>query len=360
MDRLGLQRSAGAHAYHLRVDATLLADRLGDALPLLVNLVRRPALPDDAVDPVRNLCLQSIDSLNDEPQHLAMLLVRGRHMPRPFNRHGYGDPAVIQAADGDALRQAWSERSVPEGSIIAAAGAVDPEALSNRLNELLADWRGAASPDPAPQPSPRGCLHVRQETAQVHIGLAYDAPAEPHEDSMLERLATSVLSGSTSGRLFSEVRQKRSLCYSVGASYRAGRDRGLVSVYAGTTPERAQETLDVCLAELDRLSRGATREEYERAKVGLKSRLVMQGESTPARASAIGGDHFRLGRLRTLDEIADAIDAVSFDDLNAYLARRPIEAQTIVTVGPSPLAAPDGLAVEHCDIADALSPVAAA
>ena len=359
MDRLGLQRSAGAHAHHLRVDATLLADRLDDALPLLVNLIRRPALPDEAVDPVRNLCLQSIDSLNDEPQHLVMLLVRGRHLPWPFNRHGYGDPAVIQAADGDGLRRAWTERCAPEGAIIAAAGAVDGNDLASRLDHLLAEWAGAAPADPESRPSSRGYLHVHQETAQVHIGLAYDAPAEPHEDAMLERLATSVLSGSTSGRLFSEVRQKRSLCYSVGASYRAGRDRGLVNVYAGTTPERAQETLDVCLAELDRLSQGATREEYERAKVGLKSRLVMRGESTPARAGAIGGDWFRLRRLRSLDDIAKEIDAVSFDDLNAYLARRRFDAQTVVTVGSAPLSVPDGLAVEHRDIAEVLSPAAA-
>lgn len=359
MDRLGLQRNADAHAHHFRIDATLLADRLDDALPLLVNVIRRPALPDDAVDPVRNLCLQSIDSLNDEPQHLVMLLVRGRHLPVPYNRHGYGDPSVIASAAGDQLRAAWSDGCVPGGAIIAAAGAVDPDRLAHRLNELLAGWNGAKPDDPRPDRSPRGYLHVQQETAQVHIGLAFDAPAEPHEDSMVERLAASVLSGSTSGRLFSEVRQKRSLCYSVGASYRAGRDRGFVNVYAGTTPDRAQETLDVCLAELERLSRGATREEYDRAKVGLKSRLVMSGESTPARAGAIGGDHFRLGRLRTLDEIAAEIDAVSFDRLNDYLAARDFAAQTIVTVGSAPLNAPAGMPTEQREMDDVLGPVPA-
>jgi predicted Zn-dependent peptidase len=152
---------------------------------------------------------------------------------------------------------------------------------------------------------------------------------------MLERLATAVLSGSTSGRLFTEVRQKRSLCYSVGASYRAGRDRGYVALYAGTTPERAHETLDVCRAEIDRLfgSGDITPEEFRRAVIGLKSHLVMQGESTPARAAALGRDHFRLGHARSLEEIADAADAIGLDELNAYVAGRAVGACTVVSIG---------------------------
>ena len=80
-----------------------------------------------------------------------------------------------------------------------------------------------------------------------------DAPPEPDPDSPLERLAVAVLSGGTSARLFTEVRQKRSLCYSVSAAYQAGRDRGLISLYAGTTPQRAGQTLEVCLEEIRRL-----------------------------------------------------------------------------------------------------------
>ncbi len=166
---------------------------------------------------------------------------------------------------------------------------------------------------------------------------------------MLERLAIAVLSGSSSGRLFTEVRQKRSLSYSVGAAYRPGRDDGLVSLYAGTTPDRAQETLDVCAAEIERLYGGdggsVSREEFDRAVVGLKSHLIMQGESTPARAGGLGRDHFALGRARTLDELARAIDAITVDDLNEYTANRRLGPLTLVTVGPSALAPPSARAV---------------
>jgi predicted Zn-dependent peptidase len=232
------------------------------------------------------------------------------------------------------------ERCVAGGSIFCAAGAVDADELARVLEPLVRDWSGARPVETEPGPPERGAEHLRQDTAQMHIGVAYDAPPEPDDDAILERLAVQVMGGSTSGRLFTEVRQKRSLCYSVGASYRAGRDTGVVAIYAGTTPERAQETLDVSIAEVERMREGISPDEFRRATMGLKSRLVMQGESTAARAGAVGNDFFRLGRARTLDEIAAAIDAVSIDRLNRYLADRRLGELSVVSLGPTELALP--------------------
>jgi predicted Zn-dependent peptidase len=346
MDRLGIRRSCRVQALHLRLDATLLGDRLDEAVEVLAGLVLKPRLPAEAVDPVRNLCLQSLDALDDDPQHLVMLRLRQRHVRPPFNRHGYGDREALERTTREDLAGHWAARCRPAGSIITAAGAVDPDRLGARLTAALEGWTGACEePEHAAEPA-RGYLHLESDTQQVHLGLAYDAPPEPDEHSMLERLATAVLSGSTSGRLFTEVRQKRALCYSVGASYRAGRDFGHVALYAGTTPQRAQETLDVCVAEIERLARGAEREEFDRAVTGLKSHLIMQGESTPARAAALGADQVRLGRARALEEVARAVDEISLDALNDYLARRVIGPYTIVSIGPEPLEAPQGLAAE--------------
>jgi predicted Zn-dependent peptidase len=344
LDRLGVRRSSQVRSHHLHLDAVMLGERLSSALPLLTLLVREPELADGAVDPVRNLCLQSLEALDDDPQQLAMIRLRERHLPAPFGRHGYGERETLERVTGDGLRKAWSRRAVPGGSIVAVAGAVDPDALANQLDTLLAGWSGVHREPSVAADARRGLHHLPHDSTQVHIGLAYDAPNEPDEHAILERVATAVLSGSTSGRLFTEVRQKRSLCYSVGASYLAGRDRGLVSLYAGTTPQRAQETLDVSVAEIERLYSGAgvTEDEFRRAVTGLKSHLVMRGESTPARAAALASDRFRIGRARSLDELARAFDAVTREELEAYLAGREPGPYTVVSIGPEPLSAPGG------------------
>src|SRR5436190_1760125 len=76
LDRLGVGRAADVQTHHLRIDATMLGDRLHEALPLIADMILSPALPAEALDPVRSLCLQALDSLDDEPQHLAMLRLR--------------------------------------------------------------------------------------------------------------------------------------------------------------------------------------------------------------------------------------------------------------------------------------------
>src|SRR5439155_24203693 len=146
-----------------------------------------------------------------------------------------------------------------------------------------------------------------------------------------------VLSGGMGARLFTEVREKRGLCYSVWASYQTFKDRACILCYAGTTNERAQETLDVTLGELQRLVAGVSEEEVERVRAGLKSSVIMQEESTSARAGALASDWYYLGRVRTLDEIQDAVQALTPAKIVEHLRRHPPKDFTIVTLGPRPL-----------------------
>ena len=113
-----------------------------------------------------------------------------------------------------------------------------------------------------------------------------------------------------------------------------------MTAYVGTTPERAQESLDVLFAELERIQSPAgkvEKDEFDRARIGMKSRLVFSGESTAARAGALAGDWHRLGRARSLDEMAAQIDAVTLDQVNDYLSKRSMGRMTVQTLGPAEL-----------------------
>src|SRR5690606_16485048 len=142
--------------------------------------------------------------------------------------------------------------------------------------------------------------------------------------------ALGVLSGSSGARLFTEVREKRGLVYSVSAFNRALKGFGYTVGYAGTTPDRAEETLEVFMAELSRMSDGVSAEELERAKVGLLSSLVMQSESSAGTAGRLASDLFNLGRARTLDEVTGEVESVTLDQLNAYLAEKRLPDPTVL------------------------------
>jgi predicted Zn-dependent peptidase len=224
---------------------------------------------------------------------------------------------------------------------LSVAGAVDADELARTLDGLLKGWHGTVADVATLGPPVGGDVHEEDESNQTHIAIGLHAPSEREPESLLCRLATNILGGETSSRLFTEVRERRSLCYSVNAGYAGGRDRGMVAVYAGSTPERAQETLDTIRGELEKFERGVGEGEFRRAIIGMKSRLVMQGESTAARAAALGSDWYRLGRCRSLGELSAEVEAVTLDGLNAWIAESMGKSwrttRTLCTVGKSAL-----------------------
>ena len=341
LDRAGVQRSVTPAAVHIVLSATTIGSRIQEALPLFADLVVRPHLPPQSLDAVRSLAIQSLESLQDDPQHRVTLHLRERHLPAPFNRSGYGNKVAYERADIDSLRADWSRRVRPIGSILSVAGAVDADELARTLDGLLKGWHGTVADVATLGPPVGGDVHEEDESNQTHIAIGLHAPSEREPESLLCRLATNILGGETSSRLFTEVRERRSLCYSVNAGYAGGRDRGMVAVYAGSTPERAQETLDTIRGELEKFERGVGEGEFRRAIIGMKSRLVMQGESTAARAAALGSDWYRLGRCRSLGELSAEVEAVTLDGLNAWIAESMGKSwrttRTLCTVGKSAL-----------------------
>ena len=221
----------------------------------------------------------------------------------------------------------------PNGSILGVAGRVAWEPLKDLVGQLLGDWRPGVVEPTVEQPAPGGYQHVPYASNQTQIGIAY--PSVPYRDPDYFQAwgAVGVLSGGMSARLFTEVRERRGLCYSVYATYHTLRDRGAVLCYAGTGADRAQETLDVTLGELRRLAAGIEEHELDRLKARIKSALIMQQESSSARSSSIARDWYHLGRVRTMDEIGRLIDDLTSHSISAYLAEHPPRDFTVVTLG---------------------------
>jgi predicted Zn-dependent peptidase len=205
------------------------------------------------------------------------------------------------------------------------------------VEQHFGEWKSLTPPSLEILPGPRGNLHVTQETNQSQIGLAWDAIPDAHPDSILVQSAMNVLSGGMGARLFTEIREKQGLCYSVNAGYASLKKQGAIFGYSGTAPDRAQQTLDSFIHELRRFEAGVTQDELDRAKIGMKSRVIMQGESSGARSGAIAHDFYHRGRTRTLDELRNLIEGVTLKRVNDFLAANPVKELTVVTIGPAAL-----------------------
>jgi predicted Zn-dependent peptidase len=226
----------------------------------------------------------------------------------------------------------------PGNIVMAAAGNLTHDhlvdQLATRLGALDGD-RPKRSDGSMGEPTRVAVIERPTEQAHVVVGMR----AIPHLDP--DRYAITVLNqalgGGMSSRLFQEVREERGLAYSVYSYRGAFTDTGMLAVYAGTSPERVHETLDVIDAELDRLvtERGLPARELDAAKGHLKGAIAMSLETSSSRMRRLGRAELIEGEIPSLDEIVARIDAVSGDDVERVVERviadRP---RTLATVGP--------------------------
>lgn len=339
MDRLGLDHSESAGLMHIGFWGNTMARNLPAALRLLADIVRRPHFPEPDLDPVKALAIQDLKGLEDEPGSRVMVELRKHLYPAPQSNHHRGTLEGVEALTLPAIREHYTRFFRPGEAILAVAGNIDWPALLDLVGSLFADWQGAG-PEPiryGPPPGKRG--HLDKEQEQTQITVAYRSVAVGDPDYYAARAAVGVLGGGAS-RLFNEIREKEGLCYSVGASYLPMKERGDVFAYAASTNDRAQRTLDKLIAELKKLPEGVTDDEMEQVRVGLKTSLIMQQESTSSRATSLASEWYNLGRVRRFDEIQSAIEGLSVAKLLDHVRRYPPGDFSIVTLGPKELHAP--------------------
>jgi predicted Zn-dependent peptidase len=342
LDNLGVERGESVSYAHTSYSGATLAENLPAALTIYADVLRKAHLPDDQIEPGRLGMLQELHAVEDEPAHKVMLELRRRHYPLPWGRPPQGEETSIEQTTLDDIRAHYRTHYRPKGTILGVSGRVDWESLKDLVGQLLGDWSPGATQSIDEQPPDGRYKHFAYDSNQTQIGIAYSSIPYRHPDYFQAWGAVGVLSGGTSARLFTEVRERRGLCYSVYASYHTLRHIGGVFCYAGTSADRAQETLDVTLGELRRLPAGIEDHELARLKARIKSSLVMQQESSSARSSSVAFDWYHLGRARTLDEVEGLIDALTSQSINAYLREHPPKDFTVVTIGPQPLALPAG------------------
>jgi predicted Zn-dependent peptidase len=342
LDQLGATHAAAAGTAHLSISAATLGSNLPACLPILADIVLRPHLLEQELEPLRALAIQGLRSLDDDPTSKVLVELRNHAFPDPWGRHAGGTIAGVEAITTADARRYHQTHVGPEGTIVAVAGAIDWPAIRDDVERLFGDWSPRGSPALTVRPAGPARDHITRDTQQIQVALAFPEVTVAHPDYYLARAITAILGGYSSARLFTEVREKRGLCYSISAGYEGYRERALMMCHAGTSTERAQETLDVMLAELHRLARdGVNAEELSTMRAGLKSSLIMQQESSMSRAATLAGDWYHLGRVRSLDEIEGALDGLTPEAVSRHAAGLPLDDLTVVTLGPKPLRFPD-------------------
>jgi predicted Zn-dependent peptidase len=320
-DGLGASVNAATGKESTNLYARFLDTHTEEAFDLLAEMLLGPTYPE--IDSEREVVLEEIAMYEDEPQDKVHdVLDRAVFGGHPLGRRVLGEAEVISSIpvpDIDAYHRA---RYTGGNIVVAAAGNLDHEQiveLAKRHVEPPASGDGGAL-DP-PEVDGSQVAFQQKDTEQFHI--AFGAPGIDRSDERRYALTIldAVFGGSTSSRLFREVREKRGLAYAVGSYSQQYVDSGLIGLYVGTREENVEEACGIIGRELGSIhADGITDEELTRAKEHVKGRMVLSSESTAARMGRIGKAVLFDTPLLTLDELLEKIDTVTGDEV-AELAR---------------------------------------
>src|SRR5262249_26606950 len=154
LDNLGVNHGESAQTLHTSIAAATLGRNLIPALELFADIVLRPHLDEEEVEPIRALTLQNLRSLEDDPGSKVIYELRRRHFPDPWGRPAPGTPEGVSALSPDDLRAFYRRAYRPNGAILGVAGAIDWPALRDAVGRLFGDW--APAPEPTVQERPSG------------------------------------------------------------------------------------------------------------------------------------------------------------------------------------------------------------
>jgi len=318
-DGMGAELNAGTGKETTSVYSRVLDVHLERALDVMADMIWRPRFAQDDLDNEREIVLEEIAMYEDDPQDKVFDIlgeaVFGSH---PLGRAIIGRAEVVAGTPADGLRDFWAARYVPRNIVVSAAGSVDHDALVEQIAAAVAARTTAPPPALAPPDGDheRRVRFVEKETEQYHVCLG--APGIPRDDDrrFALRVLDNILGGSSSSRLFQEVREKRGLAYSVFSFQSLYAGTGQVGLYLGTRPDNVGKAMAVVADELERFRAApATAEELARSKDNVKGRLVLALESTTARMNRLGSSLLAGLPLLSVDEMVERIDAVTEAEL---------------------------------------------
>src|SRR5690242_7541713 len=261
----------------------------------------------------------------DDPQDKVFdVLAEAVFGTHPLGRAIIGRADVVAGTPADGLRAFWSDRYVPGYIGGAAAGSLRHHARVEQIAAAQAARSDAPVPPAVTPPGSeleRRIRFIEKETEQYHLCLG--GPGIPRDDDrrFALRVLDNIFGGTSSSRLFQEVREQRGLAYAVYSFQSLYAGTGQVGLYLGTRPDNVGEALRVVGEQLNRLrAEPATADELHRAKENVKGRMVLSLESTLARMNRLGSSVLAGMPLLTVDEVVERIEAVTLADLE-QLAR---------------------------------------
>ncbi|HTB22252.1 MAG TPA: pitrilysin family protein [bacterium] len=322
MDDLGMGLGAGADPERFSVSLQALSSKIAESMALAGRSLREAELPEAEVAKERARVLKDIKDKSDSPDEFVSDLFSALHFGpgHPFGRPLDGDKGTVGGLRRAQLLALKRKVLRPQGMLAVVVGDIAPERALELFEAEFGRgvWKGSAAPKapvpPALKPGPRR-KEARLPKKQAHLVMGWPCPPVTHRDYPVLRLVNSVLGEGMDSRLFTEVRDKRGLCYSVHSNFDRRLNPGSWRVYVGTQPATLKEAEAVCRQVVAAMAGGGlTAAELKGAKAYAKGIFSVARQDFGTDARVIGNYEFWGLGAEEVERVAAALDAVTLAD----------------------------------------------
>jgi len=289
------------------------------ALDVLTDMILHSKFDPAEIEKERQVIIEEIKMNKDAPSQWVNVLIDDLLWPNhPLGRDVAGSKESVAAIPRDLMLDYRRSRYLPANSVVAIAGDIQHEEMIDAVSQALDSW--AIQPERpgylAYKPAPAQRLQVEtRDIEQAHLCLALPGLSLLHPKRFTLDLLNVVLGGGMSSRLFTEIRDKLGLAYSIHSYAEHFLDSGSVIVYAGVEPKKLETAVKAILEQLSQLRESVPEAELSRAKELSKGRLLLRMEDSRSVAGWVGGQEVLAERILSVDEVISIIDAITAEEL---------------------------------------------
>ncbi|SDW31815.1 Predicted Zn-dependent peptidase [Alicyclobacillus hesperidum] len=337
-DDLGGQINAFTAKEYTCFYARVLDEHFAIALDTLADMLLGSTFAPIEIEKEKRVVIEEIHMYEDTPDELVMdLIADGVYGNHPLGYTILGREENLQRFTREDLLSYVGRHYQPSNMVIAVAGHVDQAMVVREVERLFGDMERVGE-EPCKLSVPpfyRGVTVREKDIEQVHICLASPGYPAGRDELYPLLLLNNMLGGTQSSRLFQEIREERGMAYSVYSFHTGYQDAGMFGVYVGTSPETAEQVLELVQSVCDGMWQSKlTNEELEKAKRQVKGALMLGLESSGSRMSRIAKNELLLGRDVPIEETIAGIEAVTPEAVQAVAKQVLSSGFAVAAVGP--------------------------
>ncbi|MCK5236032.1 MAG: insulinase family protein, partial [Deltaproteobacteria bacterium] len=253
------------------MSAEFLSKHFDKGFSLFSEVLLNPTFPQTELDLLKQDILAAIKKQEDYiPGYTFKLLYKELYGDHPYSMPVIGTKHSVTDITTDALRDHYKMIFTPERMVIAIVGDVEASYAVKLISESFSSFRSTEAPLPVTPSiiSPESIIETgdTKEKQQTNIGIGFTGTTIDSADKYPLKIIAELL-GSHGGRLFVELRDKKSLAYSVFAFSRSGIEPGIFGLYIGCSPDKEDEAIESIFTELRKLtSTRVSKKELARVK----------------------------------------------------------------------------------------------